>query len=53
MTGAHTIEALLRQELRQYAVEVRKLAYAVPNGVGEQALLRLSELMTVTADRPS
>jgi hypothetical protein len=47
-----TIEELLRQELRQYAVELRKLAYALPNGIGEQALLRLCEHMTMTADRP-
>jgi hypothetical protein len=47
-----TIEALLRQELRQYAVELRKLAYTLPNGIGEQALLRLSAHMTTTADQP-
>jgi hypothetical protein len=45
-----TIEALLRQELRKYATELRKLAYTLPNGVGEQALLRLSAHMTTTAD---
>jgi hypothetical protein len=47
-----TIEALLRQELRNYATELRKLAYTLPNGVGEQALLRLSAHMTTTADQP-
>lgn len=47
-----TIEALLRQELRQYAVELRKLAYTLPNGIGEQALLRLSAHMTTTAEQP-
>jgi hypothetical protein len=47
-----TIEALLRQELRNYATELRKLAYTLPNGVGEQALLRLSAHMTATADQP-
>lgn len=47
-----TIEALLRQELRKYAVELHKLAYTLPNGVGEQALLRLSAHMTMTADEP-
>jgi hypothetical protein len=41
-----TTEAQLRQELRKYAVELHKLAYALPNGVGEQALLRLSAHMS-------
>jgi hypothetical protein len=47
-----TTEAQLRQELRKYAVELRKLAYTLPNGVGEQALLRLSAHMSTTADQP-
>jgi hypothetical protein len=47
-----TTEAQLRQELREYAVELRKLAYTLPNGVGEQALLRLSAHMSTTADQP-
>jgi hypothetical protein len=47
-----TVEASLRQELRTYAVELHKLAYTLPNGVGEQALLRLSAHMTMTADQP-
>jgi hypothetical protein len=46
-----TIEALLREELRNYATELRKLAYSLPNGVGERALLRLSAHMTTTADQ--
>jgi hypothetical protein len=46
-----TTEAQLRQELREYAVELRKLAYTLPNGVGEQALLRLSALMSRSADQ--
>jgi hypothetical protein len=46
-----TTEAQLRQELRKYAVELRKLAYTLPNGVGEQALLRLSAHMSTTADQ--
>ena len=47
-----TTETRLRQELREYAVELRKLAYTLPNGVGEQALLRLSAHMSTTADQP-
>jgi hypothetical protein len=47
-----TIEALLRQELRDYATELHKLAYSLPNGVGERALLRLSAHMITSADRP-
>lgn len=46
-----TTEAQLRQELREYAVELRKLAYTLPNGVGEQALLRLSAHMSMSADQ--
>jgi hypothetical protein len=44
------IEAQLRQDLRTYAVELRQLAYTVPNGVGEHDLLRLSGRMRATAD---
>ena len=33
-----TVEARLRQELRDYAVELRQLAYTLPNGVGEHDL---------------
>ena len=50
--ATHTTEALLRQELRNYATELHKLAYSLPNGVGERALLRLSAHMITTADRP-
>ena len=46
-----TVEARLRQELRKYAVELRQLAYILPNGVGEHDLLRLSERLRATADR--
>jgi len=46
-----TVEAQLRQELRDYAVELRRLAYALPNGVGEHDLLRLSERMHAAADQ--
>ena len=45
-----TIEAQLRQELRDYAVELRKLAYTLPNGVGEHDLLWLSERMRTAAN---
>jgi hypothetical protein len=44
-------EAQLRQELRNYAVELRQLANTVPNGVGEHDLLRLSRRIRATADR--
>jgi hypothetical protein len=46
-----TIEAQLRQELRDYAVEVRQLAYTLPNGAGEHDLLGLSGRMRVAADQ--
>jgi hypothetical protein len=45
-----TVEARLRQELRNYAVELRQLAYTLPSGVGENDLLRLSERMRTAAD---
>jgi hypothetical protein len=45
------VEAQLRRELRSYAVELRQLAYALPNGVGEHDLLRLSERMRAAADQ--
>ncbi len=45
-----TIEARLRREMHKYAVELRKLAYTVPNGVGEHDLLELSELMNIAAE---
>jgi hypothetical protein len=45
-----TIEARLLQELRNSAVEVRRLAYTLQNGIGEHDLLRLSERMRATAD---
>jgi hypothetical protein len=44
-----TIEAHLRREMHKYAVELRKLAYTVPNGVAEHDLLELSELMNIAA----
>jgi tRNA isopentenyl-2-thiomethyl-A-37 hydroxylase MiaE len=46
-----TFEAQLRQDLRNYAVELRQLAYTLPNGVGEHDLLRLSGRMHATADQ--
>ncbi|OSC41183.1 hypothetical protein B8W66_10505 [Mycobacterium decipiens] len=45
------MEFQLRQELREYAVKVRQLAYTLPNGAGEHALLQMSEQMTITADQ--
>jgi hypothetical protein len=45
-----TLEAQLRQDLRDYAVELHQLAYTLPNGVGEHGLLRLSGRMRATAD---
>jgi hypothetical protein len=45
-----TLETRLRQELRDCATELRQLAYTVPNGVGEHALLQLSDRMRTAAD---
>jgi hypothetical protein len=44
------IEGRLRQELHEYAAEVRRLAYTLPMGVGEHDLLGLSERMLAAAD---
>ncbi|WP_421845405.1 hypothetical protein [Mycobacterium sp.] len=44
------LEAQLRKELREYATELRQLAYTVPNGVCEHDLLRLSERMHAAAN---
>jgi hypothetical protein len=46
-----TLEAKLCQELRNYAIELRQLAYTVPNGIGEHDLLRLSDQMCAAADQ--
>ena len=46
-----TFEAQLRQDLRNDAVEIRQLAYTLPEGVGEHDLLRLSGRMRATADQ--
>ena len=46
-----TIETRLREELRNYAVELRQLAYTVPHGVGEHALLQLSDRMRAAAEQ--
>ncbi|MCV7032025.1 hypothetical protein [Mycobacterium sherrisii] len=46
-----TIETRLRQELHNYAVELRQLAYTLPNGVGEHGLLQLSERMHAAAEQ--
>jgi hypothetical protein len=45
-----TVETRLRQELRDYAVELRQLAYSLPLGVGEHNLLSLSDRMRAAAD---
>jgi hypothetical protein len=47
-----TVETRLRQELHNCAVELRQLAYTVPNGVGEHDLLQLSDRMHAAADQP-
>jgi hypothetical protein len=44
-------EAQLRRDLRNYAVELRQLAYTLPNGVGEHDFLQLSGRMHATADQ--
>ena len=44
-------EAQWRLDMRGYAVTVRELAYTVPNGVGERALLQLSERMATRAEQ--
>lgn len=46
-----TVETHLRQELRNCAVELRQLAYTMPNGVGEHDLLQLSARMHAVADQ--
>jgi hypothetical protein len=46
-----TVETRLRQELRSCAVELRQLAYTLPNGVGEHDLLHLSDRMHAAADQ--
>ena len=45
------VEAQLRQDLRDYAVELRQLAYTLPNGVGEHDFLQLSGRMRAAADQ--
>jgi hypothetical protein len=42
-------EGQLREELHNYAVELRQLAYTLPLGVGEHVLLGLSERMHAAA----
>ena len=46
-----TFEAQLREDLRNYAVELRQLAYTLPEGVGEHPLLQMSGRMRATADQ--
>jgi hypothetical protein len=45
------VETRLRQELRNCAVELRQLAYTLPNGVGEHDLLQLSARMHAAAEQ--
>jgi hypothetical protein len=45
-----TTDMRLHDELRNYAVELRQLAYTLPNGVGEHALLGLADRMRTAAD---
>ena len=45
-----TSEARLRWQLHNYAIELRRLAYTLPKGVGEYHLLQLSERMSTAAD---
>jgi hypothetical protein len=45
-----TNETRLRQELLNYAVELRQLAYTLPHGVGENDLLRMSDRMHAAAE---
>ncbi|WP_167380193.1 hypothetical protein [Mycobacterium scrofulaceum] len=46
-----TVETRLRDDLRNYAVELRQLAYTLPLGVGEHSLLQLSDRMRAAADQ--
>lgn len=46
-----TAETQLRQQMRDYAVELRQVAYTLPNGVGEHDLLRLSDQLRAAADQ--
>ena len=46
-----TVETLLREDLRNSAVELRQLAYTLPLGVGEHSLLQLSDRMRAAADQ--
>lgn len=47
--GTPMTETHFRQTLYECAVKLRELAYTLPQGVGEHALLRMSEQMIVTA----
>jgi hypothetical protein len=46
-----TVEEQLREDLHNYANELRQLAYTLPNGVGEHGFLQLSGRMRVSADQ--
>ena len=45
------VEAQLRQDLHNCAVELRQLVYSLPNWVGEHAFLHLSGRMLAAADQ--
>ncbi|MGZ4511242.1 MAG: hypothetical protein ACXVX4_07815 [Mycobacterium sp.] len=46
-----TVETRLREDLRNYAVELRQLAYTLPLGVREHDLLQLSDRMRAAAEQ--
>ncbi|WP_155764228.1 hypothetical protein [Mycobacterium colombiense] len=46
-----TVEMRLREDMRNYAVELRQLAYTLPLGVGEHDLLQLSDRMRAAAEQ--
>lgn len=45
------VQTRLEEELRSCAVELRRLAYTLQNGVGEHDLLLMSERMRAAADQ--
>lgn len=49
--AVRALEGWVRHELRTYALALRRLAYTLPNGVGEHELLQLSEQMNAAAGR--
>ena len=45
------VEAQLRQDLHNYAVELRRPVYTLPDWVGEHAFLHLSGRILAAADQ--